>query len=138
VWADKNASEASPVLTCREIATFSKETPMKSLVLGWVVMLVVIVAATAADKEKEDGAKIDAIGTLKTGVFAAGGETTGTILTTKDTTYELDFTSKEIRENATTLDGKRVRVSGKLIVKRGIEVGERRIINVTKLEEAKQ
>ena len=109
---------------------------MKKLAMVWMALFAFGVIATAADKE--EGAKINVQGKLKTGVVAAGGETTGTVIETKDKSYELDFgKDKELREKAEKLKGKQVMVSGTLIVKKGVEVKERRIITVTKLEEAK-
>src|SRR5262249_13797083 len=118
-----------------------QEVTMKKLALVWVALLVFAVIVTAADKDKDKGAeKIDVTGKLTTGVVAGGGETTGTIIETKDKKfYELDFgKNKELRDKAEKLNGKQVSVSGVLIVKPGVEVKERRIITVAKLEAAKE
>ena len=87
--------------------------------------------ALAADKE------VQVRGTLKTGIVAIGGETTGTIVRTKAGTFELEFgKDKELRALAKKLDGKEVVVSGPLQVRKGVEVKERRIITVKTLKAA--
>jgi len=87
--------------------------------------------ALAADKE------VQVRGTLKTGIVAIGGETTGTIVRTKAGTFELDLgKDKELRALAKKLDGKEVVVSGPLQVRKGVEVKERRIITVKTLKAA--
>lgn len=99
--------------------------------LAWTVA----VAAQAADQEAR---KVEMKGTLRTGIVAIGGETTGTIIQAKQGTFELDFgKNKELRQQVERLNGKVVLVAGTLDVRKGVEVKERRIITVTKLEEAK-
>lgn len=93
-------------------------------------------AAMGADKEAK---KVEMKGTLRTGIVAIGGETTGTILQTKDGTFELDFgKNKDLRQKAEKLNGKTVMVTGTLEVRKGVEIKERRIITVASLEEAKE
>ena len=107
----------------------------KSLILTGLVCLLVT-SAIAADKEDK---KVEMKGKLSTGIVAAGGETTGTIIETKDGTFELDFgKNKELRQKAKKLNGKTVQVEGTLTVRKGVEVKERKIIAVTKVEEAKE
>jgi hypothetical protein len=107
----------------------------KSLVLTGVVCLVGL-SAVAADKE---GKKVEMKGKLRTGIVAIGGETTGTIIETKDGTFELDFgKDKELRQKANKLKDKLVLVAGTLEVRKGVEVKERKIITVSKLQEAKE
>lgn len=87
------------------------------------------------DKEK----KAEFTGKLRTGIVAIGGETTGIIIETKKGAFELDFgEQKELRQKAEKLDGKNVTVVGKLEIRKGVEVKERRIVIVTSLEEAKE
>lgn len=97
-------------------------------------------AASAADKDavkKEDAKASEWTGKLQTGVVAIGGETTGTVLETKNGRFELDLGRDEtLRKNADKLGGKQVKVSGTLTVRKGVEVKERRIIKVTDLKEA--
>ena len=73
-------------------------------------------------------------GQLKTGIFAIGGETTGTIITAKNITYELDLRKLDLSKTAEQLNGKQVIVEGRLNRRPGVEVGERWIIDVTRLE----
>jgi hypothetical protein len=77
-------------------------------------------------------------GTLQTGIMAIGGETTGVILETgKGSPYELDLGSnEELRKLAEKLNGKKVVVQGEYKPRQGVEVSERRIIEVKSLEKA--
>lgn len=78
-------------------------------------------------------------GTLACGVSALGGETTGYTVTTKSgIKLELSFAdAKKLEKVAKGLDGKRVRVEGRLELRNGVETGTRRIIRVEKIEEVK-
>jgi hypothetical protein len=77
-------------------------------------------------------------GTLRTGIVAIGGETTGTVIQTKKGTFELDLgKNKELRDKAEKLKGKTVTVTGSLVIRKGVEVKVRKIIVVTRLQEAK-
>src|SRR5947207_1141086 len=93
----------------------------------------------AADK-KGKGAdsfiKITAKGALRTGLVAIGGETTGTTITTKDGTLELDFgKNKKLRDLAAKLDKKPVEVTGTLTMRQGVENPRTRlIVRVTQLK----
>ena len=49
-----------------------------------VVVCLLAVPALAADKEKEGAKKVEVKGKLRTGVVAIGGETTGTVIDTKE------------------------------------------------------
>lgn len=104
---------------------------------AWVALACFVgLQAVAADKE---GKKVDLKGKLRTGIVAIGGETTGTIIETKDGTFELDFgKDKELRQKADKLNGDTVQVEGTLTVRKGVEVKERKIVAVSKLEEAKE
>jgi hypothetical protein len=77
-------------------------------------------------------------GTLQTGIMAIGGETTGVILETGEgSPYELDLGSnEELRKLAEKLNGKKVVVQGDYKPRPGVEVSERRIIEVKSLEKA--
>jgi hypothetical protein len=92
---------------------------------------------TAADKEEtkpESYIKVTAKGTLKTGIVAIGGETTGIILTTKDGVLELDIKDKELRKKAEGLSGKVVTVTGNLTIRPGVEVNVRHIVTVESIK----
>jgi hypothetical protein len=90
----------------------------------------------AADKKEADSfIKIQAKGTLRTGLVAIGGETTGTTISTKNGTLELDFgKNKKLRKLAANLDKKQVEVTGILTMRKGVERGTRLIVQVTDLK----
>jgi hypothetical protein len=79
--------------------------------------------------------KVEVKGVLKTGIFAIGGETTGTIITTKKGTLELDLgKDKNLRAQAEKLNGKSVVVTGNLSIRKGVEVRQRLIVSVATLK----
>lgn len=85
----------------------------------------------------KESIRVNIIGTLKTGVFAIGGETTGTMITANGITWELDFGDNDkLRESVSSLNGKQVRVSGTLERKSGVEIKERWIVTVARLKAA--
>jgi hypothetical protein len=71
-------------------------------------------------------------GTVRTGIMAIGGETTGVLLETVATgTYELDTRgNRELFAALEKLDGKKATVSGEYRPRAGVEVKERRIVIV--------
>ena len=75
-------------------------------------------------------------GKLRTGVVAAGGETTGTVLTTDKGTFEIQPATDAVRAQLKKLDGQRVTVHGTLATRPGVEVRERRIITATSVAKA--
>lgn len=85
----------------------------------------------------EESIRVRIVGKLQTGNLAIGGETTGTTITANGITWELDFgDNKELREKAASLNGRQVLVRGTLERKRGVEIKERWIVTVTKLQAA--
>ena len=97
--------------------------------VGLVFLLALV--ARAADKEMR------VKGTLRSGVVAIGGETTGTVVETKEGNYELDLGKNEVlRRKAEKLDGRAVVVTGTLTVREGVEDKQRRIITVSSLKAA--
>jgi hypothetical protein len=91
----------------------------------------------AADKEPaaEDSITVTVVGTLRTGIFAIGGETTGTTITAKGITWELEVgKNAAFRKAAEKLNGKKVVVQGSLERRRGVEIKERWIVTVTGLQ----
>lgn len=84
-----------------------------------------------------DSIKVTVVGTLRTGLVAIGGETTGTTITSNGVTWELDFGKQaEMRDQAEKLDGNQVVVTGTLQRRAGVEVAERWIVTVSKLKRA--
>jgi len=93
--------------------------------------------ATLPLAELDEGKPVEVkvIGKLSDGVFAIGGETTGTVITFGKTTWELDLRDNEkLRAAAEKLDGKKVVVTGKVRTKRGVEIPLRTIVSVATLE----
>lgn len=77
---------------------------------------------------------VTVVGTLQTGIAAIGGETTGTTITSRNVTWELDLTkNRGLKNAAQKLQGKLVKVTGLLQRKRGVEVAERWIVDVKTL-----
>ena len=93
--------------------------------------------ATLPIRELDEGKPVEVkvSGKLTDGVFAIGGETTGTVITFGKTTWELDLRDNEkLRAAAEKLDGKKVVVTGKVRTKRGVEIPLRTIVSVATLE----
>ena len=93
-------------------------------------------AMLAADlAPAEESVTVTVVGTLRTGIIAIGGETTGTTITAKGIKWELDLgKNAELRAAAEKLDAKQVTVTGTLERRAGIEVRERWIVTVTSLK----
>lgn len=90
---------------------------------------------TAVKPTAEDSITVTIVGTLRTGTVAIGGETTGTTITAKGITWELDFGNHTALRNATEKwQGKQVIVQGSLERRRGVEIRERWIVTVTGLQ----
>lgn len=97
-----------------------------------VAVTILVCAATVA---AEDSVAVFVVGTLRTGVVAVGGETTGITITSKGITWELDFgKDAELKKAAEKLNGKKVAIEGTLERRAGVEVKERWILTVTKLK----
>jgi hypothetical protein len=107
---------------------------VRQSILSAVLVLTTVFAAGQATAPAD---VLTLTGTLKTGVVAAGGETTGMTLTVERTTYELEFKDAGLRKTAEGLNGKSVTVKGSLTIQFGTEMGQRRILAVTALEAAK-
>jgi hypothetical protein len=102
---------------------------MWKLAVGVVAVFLGLQAATNAEE------KVELKGRLRTGVVAIGGETTGTIVETKDGPFELDISmNKELADKIAKLDGKQVVVTGILEIRKGEEIRERKIVVVKTLE----
>jgi hypothetical protein len=101
---------------------------MLSLVLVCAVM-------NTADQPPQESITVTVVGTVRTGIVAIGGETTGTTITAKGIKWELDFGNNvELRTTAEKLNGKQVIVTGVLERRSGVEVRERWIVMVTSLK----
>lgn len=92
----------------------------------------------SAAAAEEDSIKVRIVGTIKTGIAAIGGETTGTMISANGINWELDLGDDvKLREKAEALNGQRVLVRGSLARQRGVEIKERWIVTVTRLQAAK-
>jgi hypothetical protein len=111
---------------------------MKAVSLCLIALPLYAASASAQEKPAvEESITVTITGVLRTGLFAIGGETTGTTVTAKKIAFELSFgKSADLRKAAQRLDGKQVVVQGSLERRAGVEVKERWIITVTRLEEA--
>ena len=111
--------------------------------MAWMAGLLAAVVACAAhaDGSKAGGGddSIDVVvrGTLRTGIMAIGGETTGTTVTARGATWELDLRGNpEWTARAESLNGRRVVVTGSLEARPGVERRQRWILTVKTLEPA--
>lgn len=96
-----------------------------------ILAFLAVTALIAAD----ESISVKVVGKLRTGIVAIGGETTGTTITAKGVTWELDFgKNAELRKAAEKLDGKEVTVRGMLERRAGVEIKERWIVTVTELK----
>lgn len=83
----------------------------------------------------EESITVTVVGTLKTGVIAIGGETTGVTITAREVTWELNFgKNDELRKAADKWNGQQVTVTGSLERRAGVEVKQRWIVTVTSLK----
>jgi hypothetical protein len=110
---------------------------MKALPAFVLALLLRADVVSAADQPAQESITVTVVGTLRTGIVAIGGETTGTTITAKGIKFELDFgKNAELRAAADKLDGKRVMVTGGLQRRPRVEIKERWIVTVTSLMEA--
>jgi hypothetical protein len=115
--------------------------PFRSLLTASLLLAASgLFAAPDAPKEPaEKGSKAAMktyTGSLKTGIMAIGAETTGVTLTTADGVYELDLKNPKLKAAAEELNGKQVNVEGIYKPRPGVEIKERRIIDVKSLTAA--
>jgi hypothetical protein len=101
--------------------------------MAWRAGLVAAAMAVAGD----DSIDVVVRGTLRTGIMAVGGETTGTTITARGATWELDLRGTPgLMQRAESLAGRRVVVTGSLEVRPGVERRQRSIVTVKTLEAA--
>lgn len=97
-----------------------------------------LIAADSAENHADDIVTVKVVGVLKTNLVKIGGETTGTVVRSKGIDWELEFgKDADLKKSAENLDGKRVTVEGSLERRAGVEVKERWIVTVTKLQPVK-
>lgn len=99
-----------------------------------MIFLIVLCATMLAADPAEESITVSVVGTLRTGIMAVGGETTGTTITAKGIQWELDFgRNAELRATAEKLNGKPVTVNGTLERRAGVEIKERWVVTVASL-----
>jgi len=103
--------------------------------MAWLAGL--LVAVVAMGSAGDDSIDVVVRGTLRTGIMAVGGETTGTTVTARGATWELDLRGNpELAARADSLSGRKVVVRGSLEVRPGVERRQRWIVTVKTLEAA--
>lgn len=105
--------------------------------IGGVLFLATILGGLclrAADGPDDKYIKVEARGTIRTGVVAIGGETTGVIVSANDITLELEIKDPQLAALAKRLSGKIGVAKGTLRVMRGIEIPQRWIVTVGELQ----
>lgn len=99
----------------------------------WLVTLEQLAPAESDEAVVE----LELEGELNNEVFAIGGETTGTVLNTGSTAWELELSrNATLREVAAKLHGQQVFAHGVLETREGVEVATRRIVLTFELLEA--
>ena len=102
-----------------------------------LLMMFALGASPAPPPPGGDYIKVEIRGTLRSGMMAIGGETTGTVVSARGATWDLDLTKgPDGRNRAESLDGRPVLVKGSLEIRPGVERRERAIVTVTSLEPA--
>ena len=115
-----------------EVSIFLKELSINGCHPFATAILLMLVFASAT--KAVDSIQVTVVGTLKTGILAIGGETTGSTITAGKVTWELDFGKDEkLRAAAEKLNGQAVKVTGTLEKRAGVEVNERWIVTVSSL-----
>jgi hypothetical protein len=85
----------------------------------------------------DDSIEVVVTGTLRTGIMAIGGETTGTTITARGATWDVDVRGEAaLARRAEALSGKRAVVRGTLELRRGVERPQRYILTATAIEPA--
>ena len=106
-----------------------------AMLLGVCVLSTRTLCAADSVKSDDDAVHVQVVGTLRIGVIAIGGETTGIVVQSKKITWELEFAeNSDLKKAAEKLNGKRVSVEGSLERRVGVEVKERWIVTATKLQ----
>lgn len=108
-----------------------------TLLFANALLLSTAMLAAKSPIASEDSIQVTVVGTLRSGIVAIGGESTGTTITSQGITWELEFgKNAALRSAAAKLDGKKVTVQGSLERRRGVEIRERWIVTVTGLRAA--
>jgi hypothetical protein len=104
---------------------------------GLLAMTMAIAGTAAGAGDADDAIDVVVRGTLRTGIMAIGGETTGTTVTARGATWELDLRGRpELASRAESLSGQRVVVAGSLEARPAVARRQRWILTVKTLEAA--
>jgi hypothetical protein len=102
-------------------------------VTAWVIVGMMMAGTSGPDESIE----VVVRGTVRTGMMAIGGETTGVTIAARGATWELDLSKDPaLRAKADALSGGRAVVRGSLEVRPGVERRQRWIVTVTAIEPA--
>jgi hypothetical protein len=110
----------------------------KLLLTALLPSMVAMTGQAAGEPPQADYVKVEIRGTLETGVIAIGGETTGIVVRSAGSAWELDLGGNaELKQQAEQLNGKTVVVTGVYRRQKGVEIPERHIVAVATLVAAK-
>ena len=102
---------------------------------AWLIAGVMMAAGGAGSGD--DSIEVVVRGTVRTGIMAVGGETTGVTVAARGATWELDLSrDPALRAKAESLSGRKAVVRGSLEVRPGVERRQRWIVAVTSIEPA--
>ena len=102
---------------------------------AWVMAGAMMAGAGAG--APDESIEVVVRGTVRTGIMAIGGETTGVTIAARGALWELDLSKDPgLRAKAEALSGKRAVVRGSLEVRPGVERRQRAIVTVTSIEAA--
>ena len=108
-----------------------------SLLALFATLSLFAMVALSAENGGDDYIKVEIKGTLRTGLMAIGGETTGTVIQAGNVTWELDLReSRELLALVPKFDKKKVLVTGTYQKTTGVEIRERHIVKVQTLKDA--
>lgn len=93
-----------------------------------------VAVPAAGGGEVEDSVHVTMIGTIETGIMAIGGETTGTMISSGNITWELEVPAA-LRDKVEAFNGKKGKIKGKLEKRAGVEIRERWIVTVESVED---
>jgi hypothetical protein len=106
----------------------------------WMLVLaggLLAAAGGAPASDSGESVEVRVRGTVRGGLMAIGGETTGITIRARGLTWELDFGGNDaMRAKAEALDGKMALVTGSLEAKAGVEIKTRWIVTVATIEAA--
>jgi hypothetical protein len=130
--ADRKLGDAAGLLAgSRAIVRGTYAGPQKGARAGQVLKATAV--QPAGDTGRRDSIDVTVRGTVNTGLMAIGGETTGTTITAGTVTWDLELTDAQ-RGIADKLDGRKAVVSGQLRRANGVELPDRFIVSVRRIE----